>query len=69
VSEGYLLQKLTASNVGAISVVFVLILRLYSGWGYIGSRCVIVFVRRVWGIVALIYGLFDAVDFFLCKPE
>ncbi|KAL3777518.1 hypothetical protein ACHAW5_001333 [Stephanodiscus triporus] len=38
VSDGYLLQKLTASNVGAISVVFVLVLRLYSGWGYIGSR-------------------------------
>jgi hypothetical protein len=41
VSEGYLLQKLTASNVGAISVVLVLILRLFSGWGYIGSRCVV----------------------------
>ncbi|KAL7468960.1 hypothetical protein ACHAXS_009205, partial [Conticribra weissflogii] len=38
VNEGYLLQKLTASNVGAISVVFLLVLRLYSGWGYIGSR-------------------------------
>jgi hypothetical protein len=38
VNEGYLFQKLTASNVGAISVVFVLVLRLYSGWGYIGSR-------------------------------
>ena len=38
VNEGYLLQKLTASNVGALSVVFDLVLRLYSGWGYIGSR-------------------------------
>ena len=38
VTEGYLPQKLTASNVGATSVVFVLVLRLYSGWGYIGSR-------------------------------
>lgn len=38
VTDGYLLQKLTASNVGAMSVVFVLVLRLYSGWGYIGSR-------------------------------
>lgn len=38
VNDGYTLQKVTASNVGAISVVFVLVLRLYSGWGYIGSR-------------------------------
>ena len=38
VDEGYFFQKLTASNVGAMSVVFVLVLRLYSGWGYIGSR-------------------------------
>ena len=38
VNEGYFLQKVTASNVGAMSVVLVLVLRLYSGWGYIGSR-------------------------------
>ncbi|KAL7529343.1 hypothetical protein ACHAXR_002912 [Thalassiosira sp. AJA248-18] len=38
VEEGFLLQKLTSSNVGAVSVIFVLVLRLYSGWGYIGSR-------------------------------
>lgn len=38
VDEGYVLQKVTSSNVGAISVVFVMVLRLYSGWGYIGSR-------------------------------
>lgn len=38
IDEGYLVQKVTASNVGAISVVFVMVLRLYSGWGYIGSR-------------------------------
>lgn len=38
VNEGYLLQKLTSSNVGAMSVVLVMVLRLYSGWGYIGSR-------------------------------
>lgn len=38
VDEGFLLQKVTASNVGATSVVFVMVLRLYSGWGYIGSR-------------------------------
>ncbi|KAL7514207.1 hypothetical protein ACHAXN_013234 [Cyclotella atomus] len=38
VYEGYEFQKLTASNVGATSVIFLLTLRLYSGWGYIGSR-------------------------------
>ena len=36
--EGYLLQKLAASNVGAMSVLFLLMIRLYSGWGYIGQR-------------------------------
>lgn len=36
--DGYFVQKVTSANVGAISVVFVLVLRLYSGWGYIGSR-------------------------------
>lgn len=38
INDGYLLQKVTSANVGAMSVVFVLVLRLYSGWGYIGSR-------------------------------
>jgi Conserved in the green lineage and diatoms 27 len=38
VNEGFVLQKLTASNIGALSMVFLLVLRLYSGWGYIGSR-------------------------------
>eukprot|EP00804_Cyclotella_cryptica_P000139 CCRYP_019700-RA/>CCRYP_019700-RA protein AED:0.45 eAED:0.45 QI:0/-1/0/1/-1/1/1/0/290 len=38
VDEGYTVQKITASNVGAMSVMFLLTLRLYSGWGYIGSR-------------------------------
>ena len=38
INEGFEIQKLTASNIGALSVVFVLVLRLYSGWGYIGSR-------------------------------
>lgn len=36
--DGYLLQKLTASNVGALFVVFLLMIRLYSGWGYVGQR-------------------------------
>jgi len=38
VTEGFEIQKLTASNVGAMSVLFVLVLRLYSGWGYVSSR-------------------------------
>ncbi|KAL7445945.1 hypothetical protein ACHAXM_011764 [Skeletonema potamos] len=38
INDGFIVQKLTASNVGALTVVFLLVLRLYSGWGYIGSR-------------------------------
>lgn len=38
IEDGYFLEKVVSSNVGAMSVVFVLVLRLYSGWGYIGSR-------------------------------
>ena len=36
--DGYLLQKLTASNVGAVALVLLVLFRLYSGWGYIGTR-------------------------------
>ena len=36
--DGYFLQKLTSANVGALSVLLVLMVRLFSGWGYIGSR-------------------------------
>ena len=36
--EGYLLQKLAASNVGALLLLLLLMVRLYSGWGYVGSR-------------------------------
>jgi hypothetical protein len=36
--EGYLLQKLAASNVGALLLVLILSIRLYAGWGYVGSR-------------------------------
>jgi Conserved in the green lineage and diatoms 27 len=36
--EGYLLQKLAASNVGAMFVICLLMIRLYSGWGYVGQR-------------------------------
>jgi hypothetical protein len=34
----FLLQKIASSNVGALLLVLVLLIRLYSGWGYIGSR-------------------------------
>jgi len=36
--DGYLIQKLTSANVGAVTVLLVLMIRLYSGWGYVGSR-------------------------------
>ena len=36
--DGYLLQKLAASNVGSTGLVLALLLRLYSGWGYVGTR-------------------------------
>lgn len=34
----YELQKITAANIGDLGFVLVLLVRLYSGWGYIGSR-------------------------------
>lgn len=36
--EGYLLQKLAASNVGALFLVLTLLIRFYSGWNYVGTR-------------------------------
>lgn len=36
--EGFLLQKIAASNVGALLLLLVLMVRLYSGWGYVGAR-------------------------------
>lgn len=36
--EGYLLQKIAASNVGALLLLLVLMVRLYSGWGYVAQR-------------------------------
>jgi len=36
--EGYLIQKIAASNVGTLGFVLVLLIRLYSGWGYAGAR-------------------------------
>mmetsp|Transcript_15672 Transcript_15672/g.24386 ORF Transcript_15672/g.24386 Transcript_15672/m.24386 type:complete len:303 (+) Transcript_15672:176-1084(+) len=34
----YEVQKLTAANVGDLAFLLVLLVRLYSGWGYIGAR-------------------------------
>lgn len=36
--EGYFLNTLASSNVGALGIVFLVLVRLYSGWGYIGAR-------------------------------
>lgn len=36
--DGYELQKLVCSNVGAIFVILVFLIRLYSGWNYISER-------------------------------
>ncbi|GMI48136.1 hypothetical protein TrCOL_g12082 [Triparma columacea] len=36
--DGYILQRLTASNIGALGTVLVFLVRLFSGWSYIGSR-------------------------------
>merc|ERR1719491_445816 len=36
--DGFLWHKLCASNVGAFGVILFLLIRLYTGWGYIGSR-------------------------------
>jgi len=36
--DGYFLQKLAAANVGSIAIVLAIVLRLYSGWGYVGHR-------------------------------
>jgi len=36
--EGYMLQKFASANVGASFVIFFLLIRLYSGWGFVASR-------------------------------
>jgi len=36
--DGFLLQRLAAANVGTMSFVIALLVRLYSGWGYVGAR-------------------------------
>lgn len=36
--DGFELQKLASSNVAALLLEILLLIRLYSGWGYVGSR-------------------------------
>uniref|UniRef100_A0A7S4AUG2 DUF1230-domain-containing protein n=1 Tax=Pseudo-nitzschia australis TaxID=44445 RepID=A0A7S4AUG2_9STRA len=36
--DGYLLQKIAAANVGTLGFEIALLVRIYSGWGYVGSR-------------------------------
>ena len=36
--DGYLLQKIAAANVGAVGFEVALLVRIYSGWGYVGDR-------------------------------
>lgn len=38
--DGYLIQKLLSSNIGAISCILILMLRIYTGWNYIGQRLI-----------------------------
>jgi hypothetical protein len=36
--DGYLLQKIFAANVGTVAFEVALLVRIYSGWGYVGDR-------------------------------
>lgn len=36
--EGFVFHKLLCSHIGAFGVVMLLLIRLYSGWGYVGTR-------------------------------
>jgi len=36
--DGFLMQKLACANVASLLVLLMVLVRLYSGWGYIGSR-------------------------------
>mmetsp|Transcript_17588 Transcript_17588/g.43885 ORF Transcript_17588/g.43885 Transcript_17588/m.43885 type:complete len:279 (+) Transcript_17588:101-937(+) len=36
--DGYLLQKIAAANVGTMGFEVLLLVRIYSGWGYVGDR-------------------------------
>mmetsp|Transcript_115262 Transcript_115262/g.172267 ORF Transcript_115262/g.172267 Transcript_115262/m.172267 type:complete len:273 (+) Transcript_115262:99-917(+) len=36
--DGYVVQKLAASNVGTLGLVIAVLIRIYSGWGYVATR-------------------------------
>jgi Conserved in the green lineage and diatoms 27 len=36
--DGFLLQKVAAANVGTLGLVLIILVRLYSGWGYVATR-------------------------------
>lgn len=36
--DGFLLQKIAAANVGTLGLVLTVLVRLYSGWGYVATR-------------------------------
>jgi Conserved in the green lineage and diatoms 27 len=36
--DGFMIPRLAASNVGATFLILVLLIRIYSGWSYVGSR-------------------------------
>ena len=37
-TDGYLFHKVLSSHIGALGFILLFCLRLYSGWGYVGSR-------------------------------
>jgi len=68
------LQTLAAANVGAVSVLLVLLVRLFSGWGYVGSRLqskVIEFEETGWydGDIELKTEAEKARDMFLYRSD
>ena len=37
-TDGYLLQKIASANVGTLAFEVLVLIRIYSGWGYVASR-------------------------------
>lgn len=57
--DGYELHQFFSSNVGAIGFVLIMVLRLYTGWGYVGSRLQskeIEYEETGWYVVYFLYG-------------
>jgi len=72
--DGYLVQKIAAANVGAVTVLLIVMIRLYSGWGYVGSRLqskVIEFEETGWydGDIELKTDAEKARDMFLYRSD